>query len=397
MRKKKNNLLISKLLFTSLIIILYLVGRSIPLINVDNAGLAVENIDPQTLLMQTIGGDYKKYSVFALGISPYMMSSVIVQMILACRSSDAKARISPKRVNLAVILLTLVVGTIQSVLLVRDLKFNGSYYLLDRAVAVSELMTGALIILWLSARNKKYGIGGQTALIYVNVCDSFVRLIASEPVDQLVIPIIISLAIVIIVGLMEMSELRIPVQRISIHNIYADKNYMAIKLNPIGVMPVMFSTAVFMLPQLAFNMLGMMLPENDLVHRINENLNMNTLPGIIVFLVIVYLLTIIFSFIFINPGDITEQMLKSGDSFLDIHAGKETQRFLRRRLLHVSLISASVMCLILGTSMSLKISGVISSSLSMLPSTVMIITGIWCNIYQEFLAVRDSDSYREFL
>ena len=62
--------------------------------------------------------------------------------------------------------------------------------------------------------------------------------------------------------IMENTEFRIPVQRISIHNIYADKNYMAIKLNPIGVMPAMFSAAAFMIPTLIITALTWAFPEN---------------------------------------------------------------------------------------------------------------------------------------
>ena len=65
-----------------------------------------------------------------------------------------------------------------------------------------------------------------------------------------IIPIVISIVIMVVVIIMENAEKRIPVQRVSIHSIYADKNYMAIKLNPIGVMPVMFCSAVFMLLQI---------------------------------------------------------------------------------------------------------------------------------------------------
>lgn len=81
--------------------------------------------------------------------------------------------------------------------------------------------------MWLTSRNKKYGIGGQTALIYLNILDGILT----------------------------------TVQRISIHNIYADKNYMAIKLNPIGVMPAMFSMAFFMVPQLLISLFIMVFPE----------------------------------------------------------------------------------------------------------------------------------------
>lgn len=134
--------------------------------------------------------------------------------------------------------------------------------------------------MWLTSRNKKYGIGGQTALIYLNILDGILT----------------------------------TVQRISIHNIYADKNYMAIKLNPIGVMPAMFSMAFFMVSQLLISLFIMVFPENAGLLWVEENMVLTKPLGIAVYVIILYTLTVGFSRVFLNPKDITEQFFKSGDS-----------------------------------------------------------------------------------
>ena len=66
--------------------------------------------------------------------------------------------------------------------------------------------------------------------------------------------------------------------------------------------------------------------------------------GVVTYLILLFVLTVFFSYIFVNPGDITEQFLKSGDSLLNIHAGKDTKRYLRRKVVEISLVSAVVMC-----------------------------------------------------
>ena len=119
-----------------------------------------------------------------------------------------------------------------------------------RMICGLEMVTGAMLIVWLVGRNKRYGFGKQTILIYINILDGMASTLGGHGIRELAFPLVFAAELVFIMLIMEGAEFRIPVQRISIHNIYADKNYLAVKLNPVGVMPIMFSTAFFMLPQL---------------------------------------------------------------------------------------------------------------------------------------------------
>jgi len=263
--------------------------------------------------------------------------------------------------------------------------------------SIIELITGAMIILWLAERNKKYGIGGQTALIFINIVDGIVRVFMMYDINKLIIPILLSAAVVAITAYMEYTEKRIPLQRISIHNIHADKNYLAIKHNPVGVMPIMFSSALYMVPVSIIGMLSRTYRNNSEIQWLSVNLGLYKLPGIVLYLVAFMFLTIFFSFIMINPKDISEQFLKSGDGIVGIRAGKETTQFLIKEVLKSSLISGLIMGMCLALSLSLQIFIKIDSGLAMLPSSFMMLTGIWSNLQQEMQAVRNYDSYREFL
>jgi preprotein translocase subunit SecY len=196
---------------------------------------------------------------------------------------------------------------------------------------------------------------------------------------------------------METSEIRIPLQRISIHNIYADRNYLAFKLNPIGVMPVMFSSAFFMLPQIVLAGLIYLFPENLVLQLVKEQMTLTKPLGIATYILILYILTIGFSMVFINPSDLTEQFLKSGDSILGLHPGRDTKRYLIKVLLGLSFGSATIMALCLGVPMCLQMWDKMDNTLAMLPSSVMILTGIWCNLYQEIVSIKNMDAYQPFL
>lgn len=397
--EKKRNIIFEKILYTTIILLVYFIGKNLPLYMVDHHAYTNSVLDAEDLLLQTISGDMYQCSLFALGISPFMIGSMIVQVISAFRNPKKRSKISPKKTNRISLGLTLIIALVQAIVRVMELQFrvDGHMLVAARCVSVVEMITGAMIILWLCNRNKLYGIGGQSALIFVNIVDGINATMRMHDAKQLLMPLLIALGVMMIVIIMENSEMRIPVQRISIHNIYADKNYLAIKLNPIGVMPAMFSTAFFMIPRLFLNLIGLLFPENATIFWMQENMSLDKPLGIVVYMALLYTLTIGFSRVFINPREITEQYLKSGDSLLNIHSGEDTQKYISKVMNRIGVFSATVMCICLGVPLYFQMTGDLQSSLAALPSSVMMLTGIWCNLYREVAAIKDLEAYEPFI
>lgn len=383
-----------KLIYTSLISFVYILGKNIPLYGIDLSAYANESTNAEEMLMQMISGDAYQCSVFALGIFPFMIAGILVQIALAVRNLFTKARLSPKAVGYASVTMTLAIGILQAMERVPELKFavEDEMLIWARMLAGLQMITGMMIILWLAGRNGRYGIGGRTAFMIVNLLERITMILISYNMQSLLVPVIFAMAMMVITLVMENAEMRIPVQRVSIHNIYADKNYLAIKLNPIGVMPVMFTSAVFMLPQLLISLLAYFFPENIGVIWWLENMTLTRPFGIFVYIVCEYLLTIGFAMITINPKDITEQFLKSGDSIVNLHAGRDTRRYLRRTVLSISFFSATVMGACIIVPLILQNQGSADSILAMLPISVMMLTSFWCTIFRELSSIHKYDS-----
>ena len=378
-----------------------MLGRRIPLYGINTSVYAVMSMNAEELLMQTIGGDAHQYSVFAIGISPYLLSTFFVNIIMACKNSDSKAKTSPSKINKISLALTITLTVVQALIHVKELKFepvgNANIFLFVKIVAILEMVTGVMIIVWLVDRNKRYGIGGQTVLIYINILEGILSTVSGHGSQSLAVPMFVSVVIMEIVVIMENTEKRIPVQRVSIHNIYADKNYLAIKLNPIGMIPLMFSTAFFMLPQMILFLLAFLFPNHSEIMWLQENITLTRPMGIVVYIGCLYLLTISFSLIFISPGDITEQFLKSGDSILDLQAGADTKRYLTGTICRMGFFSATIMSICVGIPLFLQWQGNIDGNLAMLPTSSMMMTGIWCNLYREYVTIQNYDAYQSLL
>ena len=385
-----------KLAYTSLILFVYILGKCIPLYGIDMSVYSYEAVGVEEVLMQTISGDAYRSSIFALGIFPFMISGILVQVVFAVRNLFSKTRISPKTMNRASVTVTLVIAVMQAFTQIPELEFAVSpeklFY--TKIIVMMEMITGVMLIMWLSRRNGKYGVGGRMILGLVNIVERITATVMNHSIQSLTVPLLVSIAVMMITLIMENAEMRIPVQRVSIHNVYADKNYMAIKLNPVGVMPVMFTTAVFMLPRLLVMFLGYLFPQNMDIAWWQANMTLTKAPGIAVYIACEYLLTIGLSMLMVSPKDISEQFLKSGDSIVNLHAGRDTRRYLRRVMWCISSVSAGVMGVCILVPLLLQLRGSIDSTLTMLPSSIMMMTSFWCTIYRELAAVRKYDSCR---
>ena len=392
--------LIQKMFFTLIIMAIYLIGRELPLYGVNLDAYEALRDNTEDLIMQTIGGDRYKTSILALGISPFMFSTLFVQMAVAFKNADSKSHTSPKKVTRATLNLMLVWACIQAYF-----TSNSTFYIYEggveltiaKLISAAQMVTGAFVILWLATRNGKYGIGGQTILIYVNILDSVVNTVRYTKLADIKLIGTISVVALLFTIIFENTEYRIPMQRISIHNIYSDKNYIPIKLNPIGMMPVMFSSAFFALPVYVLSALNSLLPENETISYLHDNMNTSCTLGIGVYIVVLYVITIVFSFVFISPKNLAESLQKSGDSITGLRAGKKTRRYIGIRVFIISIFSATFMSLFIGMPLVLQLKGLVPQDVMSLPSIMIAMASINCNLYRELRAVKDFDGYVQFI
>lgn len=396
---ESEHILRGKVTYTCLIMLVYIVCRCIPLYGLDSVTYEQSLSNPDNFLLQAIGGDIYKSSIFALGIAPYITGSILVQMVAAVKKIFTKAPSSPRKQSAITVLLVLAFAIGQAYGQVSRLPFigEGNLLLYAKFIAGIEMVTGALLIMKLASRNKKYGVGGQTSLFFVNIVDGISKNVVINWGKTLIVPMIIAIVCMMIMVLMENVEVRIPVQRIAIQSIYSDKNYMAIKANPIGVMPVMFASAVFMLPQLIIELLAKVFPNKLYLQWLNTQMNLNCMTGIITYLVMLYVLTFVFSILFIDPSNLAEQFLKSGDSIVNLRSGPPTKKYIYSTLRNVCFFSATVMSICVGVPLFLKYFKIIESSLYMLPTSIMMLAGIFSTLYQEYLAVKSFDEYAPFI
>ncbi|MCI7492901.1 MAG: preprotein translocase subunit SecY [Lachnobacterium sp.] len=398
-KKAKEHILLYKILYSLMVMFVYMIGRNIPLYGVDVEAYRDVDINAQSIIIQAVSGDMKNCSIFILGLWPYMLASMLIVLVVAIATLDKTRRISPKKVNIWTVTLMLIIGILQAYERVQNYiyKVDGIALIQAKTIAFVELIAGMLIVVYLGDRATKYGICGKTSVFLVNIVDGMMTMLVGQPFRKLWLIIVIGIIEIAVMLVLENTEKRIAVQRVSIHNIHADKDYIAYKMNPVGVTPMMFASAAFILPQSLLGLLNKMFPESGTIEWIYHRMNLTSVLGVWVYIAIIVILTIAFSFIMLTPGKTAEDLLKSGDSILGVYAGRETKRYLQGCVLSFSLISSVVIGICVGVPLFLQFGGYINSKLAMFPCSIMMFTGIWISFGREAEVYRNMDRYEPFI
>ncbi len=382
-----------------MMMLIYMIGRNIPLYGVDVAAYQNIDVDAQSILLQAISGDMKNCSIFIIGLWPYMLASMFAILIVAFVSLDNTRKTSPKKINIWTVVIMMIFASVQAYHKAQTLiyKASGDALIFNKIIVFIQLIAGMLIIVYMCDRATKYGIGGRISIFMVNIVDGMMTMFNGQTLEKLVIPVAIGIVEVAVMLVLETTEKRIAVQRVSINNIYADKNYIAYKLNPVGATPLMFASAAFLLPQFLCNLLHYIYPENERILWCMENMRLTAPLGIVIYMIIIFLLTILFSMVMLSPGKTSEGLLKSGDSIIDIYAGKPTKKYLVGTVLRFSIYSSIVICICQGGPLFLQFNGYVDPSLAMLPCSIMMTTGLWISLYREAEVYHNMDRYHPFI
>ncbi len=385
---------------TLLVLIVFLVGRNIVLYGVDVSSLQSQQTSAQDFVISILSGDRYRSSFFALGITPYITASMLLLFIFVFFPNNVKKRISQQKMEMITMITAGILSIVYAYVRSSELEYIKDNLYFDsfglRIIAIISLTVGAFIIIGLMQLNKEHGIGQQLPIILFNIIDGLYTTISGNITSISYELVLICFEVVVITIIMENVEVKVPIQRVSIDNIYADKSYIGFKLNPIGVMPVMFSTSIFLLIKYIIQFLCEVFPNVESLVWVNDHMNMNEVTGVWIYLLIIVLFTILFSFIMLSPDDLARNLQRAGDSIVNVYAGKATLRYFRFIIFILSLISGFVMACCMGISFFLAMHTNINQQVAMLPSSLMMLVSMFSNLLNEIKGYQKFDSYRFF-
>ena len=400
-----HSILRGRIEYSALIVLLYLLGRSIPIPWVvyqepENVGNGI-----QALIGSFLGSSISTTSLFSLGLTPWVTAMVVVSVFQKTVQDKTQKR-SPGQSNRKILVLASFLAVVQALIGAGKMQYRPygnlratELWLLTAVVLVG----GSFLIRWLVGRNTAWGIGGQALIILVNILGNLrtmaaevIRTAGERPVRLLLI-LAAGLVIVLAMLFLEGGEFRNTVRRIGINNLYAADDYIAIRLTPAGTMPVMYVMSFFTLPYYVLLVLRIFLPGSAWIDEGLSVLNLNQTAGVWIFGGLLLVLTVVLSVIMVGPGEIARNLEQQGDYLDYMEPGRETALHLFGQTVTAALFSGVVTWLLVIPPLFARAAQGSSSGLYMAPMTIMVAAGMAAELLEEARVYRTMESYRPFL
>jgi preprotein translocase subunit SecY len=365
----------NKILFTLLMIAIYRLGSFIPAPGIDIN--AVEQLKEQAdqggvlgFLQLFSGGALTQFAIFALGIMPYITSSIIIQILTVVipklEQWQQQGAVGQRKITQATRYVTVGIAIMQSTGLVflfhngggglthgtsTNLSIVTEFTVPRVLLIVLTLTAGTALLMWIGELITQRGIGnGMSLLIFASVVSSYpstVSRVRSEAGTGAMIMLLVTFVVLLVaIVFVEQGQRRIPVQfakRVVGRRMYGGSStYIPLKVNQSGVIPVIFASSVLYLPLLLSNILP---ADQDWGRSVQSWINDNLVSPTSIFYIVFYGLLIIgfayfYTAIQFDPAQQADQIRKQGGFIPGIRPGPQTERYLARILSRITLPGA---------------------------------------------------------
>ncbi|MEG1499740.1 MAG: preprotein translocase subunit SecY, partial [Clostridia bacterium] len=356
-----------KILLTILLLLVFRLGCFLPIPGIDSSVFqeAVNGENSFLGLLNSIsGGPLSRGAFLALGVTPYISASIIIQLLSIAIPSLEKlgkqGEEGRKKMNLYTRIAALVLSIAQAIGIVLsfgsainpELLWAGAPQWIASAVVVITLIAGGMFTVWLGERITDLGIGnGLSLLIFVGILSSagaallvtFQELFSGK-LELLWNLIIFAVALIVIFGLIvfvDLAERKVPVQyakQIKGRKMYGGQSTnIPIRVNGSGVMPIIFASALLTFPQLVISIFW---PTSSAMAWFNTWLGAGSWINIILTALLILFFSYFYAQISFNPEDISKQIQQNGGFVPGIRPGKPTADYLKKISNRITLFGA---------------------------------------------------------
>jgi len=313
------------------------------------------------------GGALQKLSVIAMGITPYINASIIMQLMTVvlpqleelAKKGGEEGR---KKIGRYTRWLTIVLGTAQAFFMANLMHQRGVF--VDNSIwfelyAVVAMVAGTLFLMWLGEQITDKGIGnGVSLIIFIGIVLRYPQYVAQtytsttkggESIANLIIYIAIAILVIVSIVFLYQGQRRIPVQqarRVVGRKMFAGRStYIPLRLNNAGVISIIFAISLLLLPQQALSWFAPRgaAPHNFLggvANWVQLYFNVNGPLYNFVYFILVVVFTFFYSAVVLNTKDIADNLKKSGSFIPGIRPGQPTVDYINRILIRITTAAA---------------------------------------------------------
>ena len=420
-----------RLFFTFLMLIVVRLGSELPTPGVDPTYIqnffASQTGDAFNFFDAFTGGSFTQMSVFALSITPYITSSIIVQLLTIAipklEELQKEGEEGRKKMTAITRYLTVALALIESAAMAIGFGRQGllvEFNFMNAAVVIMTLTAGSTLLMWIGERITEKGVGnGISIVLLINILSripqDFVTLYSqfmsgkslANAALAAVIILLILLVVIVFVIILQDAVRKIPVQYsqkvVGRKTIGGQSTNIPLKVNTAGVIPVIFASSLMQFPIVIASFLGKGDGDgigSEILRGLNSNnwcdpSNLQYSWGLIVYILLTVFFAYFYTSITFNPMEIANNMKKSGGFILGIRPGKPTVEYLTKILNYIIFIGACGLVIV--QIIPFFFNGVFGANVSFGGTSMIIIVGVVLETIKKVESMMLVRNYKGFL
>lgn len=393
--KPQNKDLRKRIYFTFFVLMIFKLGTSIIVPGINRASLGDTNLGFFELLNAMGGGALEHFSIFALGVIPYINASIIMQLLqmdiipyfseLGKQGQTGRTKLN-RITRYMGIILAFVQGYVFSFAFVK----NGTP--LDYLTFALILTAGTSLLLWLGDQITEKGIGNGISLIimagiiatlpnmFYVAFKSFVPDAGWLGIMKFAGFVLLYIFILLGVVFIETAERRVPIQYANkTTSAYGKQNsYIPFKLNSANVMPVIFASIILTVP----GIIAAVAKKTAIKTFVNKWLIMTSPTGFIIYIVCIFVFAYFYTFLQIKPDELSENLAQNGGFIPGVRPGEETTKYIKTILKRITAIGATALAVVAAIPVLFSMFSSLPSSVSIGGTSLLIVVGVALEVYR---------------
>ena len=414
-----------KIFFTLGILIVFRLGSYITVPGVNAHALQSISSSGLVGILNTFsGGGLTNYSIFAMGVSPYITAQIIVQLLQMdivpkFVEWSKQGEVGRRKLNQATRWLTIVLAFAQSIGITAGFNYLSQMNLVETPnvhtfLTIGLILTaGTMLTTWLGDMITERGIGqGVSMIIFAGIIartptgiqQIYTEQFVNTPKSQwgqsfLYVGLILLavLAIVIFVTWVQQASRKIPIQYTRRASGASDSSYLPLKVNVAGVIPVIFASSFISTPQTILMAFASSHSEDDWYNILTNVFNMQTTDGAILYTVLIVLFTFFYAFVQVNPEKLAENLQKQGSYIPGVWPGKKTQSYVSSLLIRLSVVGALFLGLAALIPLLASIIFGLDESIGLGGTSLLIVVGVAIQLFDQLEGLMMKREYIGFI
>ncbi|MTD39993.1 preprotein translocase subunit SecY [Erwinia sp. CPCC 100877] len=358
----------SKILFTVFVLFVFRLGAHITVPGVNAKGLQdLSNLPFLNMLNMVSGSAMQNFSIFSMGVSPYITASIIIQLLQMdivpkFVEWSKQGEVGRKKLNQATRYLTIVLGIAQSMGITAGFQGLSQTGIvtnpnLNTYIMIAIILTGGtMFVTWLGEQITEKGIGnGVSMIIFAGIIsrlpagikeiieDYFINIDSSRIWQSVIFIVVLLIAILIVVTLVtffQQAERKIPIQYTKRVSGAPTSSYLPLKVNAAGVIPVIFASSLIATPNAVLQAFAKNFSGKGWYDIMTQIFSYNTVPGAIIYTVLIVAFTFFYAFVQVNPEKLAENLQKQGSYIPSVRPGKGTEEYISGMLMRLSVVGS---------------------------------------------------------